>query len=937
VGQQRLKGNQNVQIQEVQDSWVKITYNKVPRVLPLEAAELSIASALPSPARLVSARAGVFDYVGRGELLTDLEAWVDSPAPFAGQVIAGRGGSGKTRLAVELCLRLRKWDWLCGFLVRGDGEGRLDSLVEAPTARLVVIDYAEYRADQLERLLPQLSASASAEEKVRVLLLVRTGAGRTEDPSKRLGTRIESVERVIEGCEVRVLEGDEQLDPQERMQLFEGAVAAFGEYVNSPLPLLQAPDLDKTVFENPLMVVIAAYLAAHGEETPASREGLLDGILEHELNYWQEGSGELDADKDLLEALVALATLVNADSQERAADRLRLLSDLHDATAERRNRLARWLRAQYPGPRWWNPLEPDLVGERLVARCFTAQPEVLAGAIAGSEPEEITRPLEVLARAAADRPGLAEALSPILSAELVRLCEVAVAQAGALKDGDLLYGNAVTAAAAIDAAISVVDVDAEVLLAALDLMPLRTDLVLNELAASLTARRVEHLRPLVDADPAVHTPELALSLNNLSSCLADAGRHTEALEASEESVGLRRSLADADPAVHTPELALSLNNLSNHLADAGRYVEALEAIEESVKIRRRLADANPAVYTPELALSLNNLSGCLADAGRQAEALEANEESVKIRRRLAEVNPGAHASDLASALNNLSNHLADAGRQTEALEAIEESVGLRRSLAQANPAAYAHDLAMALNNLSNHLADAGRQDEALGAIEEVVKTYRSLAQANPAAYAHNLASALNNLSNRLADAGRQTEALEAIEESVGLRRSLAQANPAAYAHDLASVLNNLSNHLADAGRHTEALEASEESVGLRRPLAQANPAAYAHDLASALNNLSNRLADAGRQTEALEAIEESVELRRPLAQANPAVHTPSLALSLNNLAGRLSEVGRNEEAANARREAAELLAALTPRTRRSRSAPLSMGELGGAILVGMTG
>jgi hypothetical protein len=899
VGEQRIRGNQNVQIQEVEDSWIQITYNKVPRVLPLEAAQLSIASDRPSPARLVSARAGVFGYVGHVELLADLEAWIDSPAPFAGQVIAGRGGSGKTRLAVEVCRRLRKWDWLCGFLARGDGEGRLDALVEAPTARLVVIDYAENRASQLERLLPQLSASASAEEKVRVLLLVRTGAGQTEGLFRRRGARIESVERVIEGCGVHVLEEGERLDSRERTELFNRAVVAFGRYVDSCSSPGQAPDLDQVIFENPLMIVLAGYLASQGEDAPYSREGLLDGVLEHELSYWREGSSETDADSELLESVVALATLVNADSQERAAEWLLLLSDLSDAPAERRNRLARWMRAQYPGPRWWNPLEPDLVGEHLVARCFTEQPAVLGGAIAGGGPDEITRPLDVLARAAADRPHLAKALSPILSAELRQLCEVAIAQAGAVKDGDLLFGNAVTAAAAINGAVSVVEVDAEVLLAAVDLMPPRADLVLNELATTLTAQLTESFRHSAEADPVGYTPGLAMVLSNLSVRLADAGREAEALEAIEESVAIWRPLAEANPAAHAADLGVALNNLSNRLTDAGREAEALEAIEESVAIWRPLAEANPAAHAPDLAKALNNLSNNLARAGREAEALEAIEESVEIRGPLAEANPAAHADELAKSLNNLSNRLTSAGREAEALEAIEESVAIWRPLAEANPAARASDLAKALSNLSNNLAGAGREAEALEAIEESVAIRRPLVGANPAAHAAELASALSNLSVRLTGAGREAEALEAIEESVEIRRPLAEANPAARASELAKALSNLSICLAGVGREAEALEAIEESVEIRRPLVEANPAAHADELAKALNNLSIRLTGAGREAEALEAIEESVAIWRPLTEANPAARAADLAGALNNLSNRLADAGREAEALEA--------------------------------------
>ena len=45
------------------------------------------------------------DLVGRDSFLADLEAWLLGPAPVAVRCLTGRGGSGKTRLALELCAR----------------------------------------------------------------------------------------------------------------------------------------------------------------------------------------------------------------------------------------------------------------------------------------------------------------------------------------------------------------------------------------------------------------------------------------------------------------------------------------------------------------------------------------------------------------------------------------------------------------------------------------------------------------------------------------------------------------------------------------------------------------------------------------------------------------------------------------------------------------
>jgi tetratricopeptide (TPR) repeat protein len=905
AGVQRVRGNQNVQIQDVENSWIQVTYDSVSRVLPLESAEIPVSSEHPPPARLVNARAGIFNFVGRAELRAELDEWIDSADPFAIYLIAGRGGSGKTRLAVELCLQLRESGWVGGFLVRGDGEGRLDALIETPCARLVVIDYAENRVEQLERLLPQLSASADAENPVRVLLLVRTGTGEAEDVPGRLKTNVQSLKRVIEGCHVRVLEESrERLSSDERAELFADASVAFARYAKSPSPASPPPDLDHEVFENPLMVVIAAYLAAHGEKAPESRGDLLDGVLEHERAYWQASATGLDADEPLLERAVAMATLLRAESETEGAEHLLLHPDLREETVERRNRLARWVRAQYPGPRWWNPLEPDLLGEHLVACCFADQPTVLQGALATEAPEDLTRPLEVLGRAAIDHPDLAAALGPILSEALPRLVEIAVTQAQTTKDRDLLYGNVISVAAAIEAILAVVSVDGSAVVLAADLMPPRSDLLLNNLAYALTARKVEFWRLATEEDP-VHANRLAGALSDLSNRLSAVGRRTEAMTAIEKAVAIARPLAKEDPDAHGPSLAIALNNLSLRLGDHGRRAEALPPTEDAIAIYRSLAKERPE-FRAHFGSSLINLSNRLAELGRRPEALVAAEEAVEKYRELVEENPGKFEPDLATSLNNLSIRFSDLARPSDALAPMEESAKIGRRLAEENPAAYAESLVPALSNLAIRLSAVGRQDEALTISEEAVDACRSLVKVDPVAYAPRFASSLHTLTIRLVEAGRRDEALTTAEESVAAYRSLIAAGAAFFVPRLANSLNNFSLELATAGRGPEALDAAEEAVAIYRDLEEESPGVYLLDFAGVLGGFSNRLDEAGCQPEALAAIEEAVEFLKSLAAADADSAAPSLAAALHALSGHRLKSGLGPGALEAIEESVSL-------------------------------
>ncbi len=903
---QSLKGDQGVQISNAWGSTFTINYNNGPaRAVPLERATVAAPAGTNSPARLMRARSGVVPFVARTNLRDELISWLDSDVPFSGAVIGGAGGSGKTRLAVEICDHAEGRGWLSGFLTRIGDPPSLEALAEAPVPRLVAIDYAESRTAQMEALLPLLASRATRDAPVRVLLLVRAGPKRTSDWAEAMRNQSDTLDNLLDECAVHVLD-ELSLAPQERLELFTAAAAAFADRLGVDTPGAPVELADSPAFAGPLLIVLAAYLATQGTDAPATREELLRAVVAHEERYWRSSSANIFADQDQARRVIALTTLVAAGSESEAIDRLRLLPDLADAPAERLGLIARWARKQYPGSGWWNPLEPDLIGEQLVADEFFELHEALAAALDMTDVADLIRPLEVLGRAAADHPSLGATLQPNLEEKLKGLCEIAVVQARDEADQELLSGRVLSLAAVLEKAVAAVELDRQHLSSALAVIPLRFDLVLGSLALTMTEARVEHDRRLVAGDPATFEPHLAGSLNNLSNRLSEAGQREDALATIEASLEIRRRLAAADPARFEPGLAQSLNNLGSRLAGVGRREEALLAIEEAVEIDRRLAAGGATTSEPRLAGSLNNLSICLFEAGRREDSLTPIEESVKIRRRLAAADQATFEPDLAASLSNLSNRLADAMHPEMAIVPIEESVAIRRRLAAANPAAFEPGLAQSLNNLANRLAEIDRQEEAIARAEESVEIRRRLAAASPPAFEPHLASSLNNFSNHLSRLGRSEAALELIEEAVEIRRRLAARNPLAFEHHLARSLNNSSNHLARLGHSEAALEPIEDAVEIRRRLAARNPDAFEPDLAKSLNNLASRLSGAGRYEEAVPPIEEAVEIRRRLAARNPDAFEPELAKSLNNLSNHLADVERSEEALKRIEEAVEI-------------------------------
>ncbi len=82
-----------------------------------------------------------------------------------------------------------------------------------------------------------------------------------------------------------------------------------------------------------------------------------------------------------------------ADGRGRLRTRV---PDLRDAPEETRRDLAAWHHELYPHGAWLATLEPDLLGEALVARVLTDSPGIGRAALTGLKPEQVIRVVTVL-------------------------------------------------------------------------------------------------------------------------------------------------------------------------------------------------------------------------------------------------------------------------------------------------------------------------------------------------------------------------------------------------------------------------------------------------------------------------------------------------------------------------------------------------------------
>ena len=840
-------------------------------------------------------------------------------------IIEGAGGSGKTRLALELARRLQDQGWYAGLLLHSiEGTSwseSVDWLASIVSPALIIVDYADARVGDTKALLRALASRAGP---AVVVLTART----------------------VEGEWLTELQGfiqrDGQVLTQRRFELppghpdsiaiFQHAVAAFAASGrDSPQPSasdeVAGPAAATAEQWTTLDYVLLGLLAARtASRPPALRRELYDAVLEHEQRYWADVYRDLTrttASPLILRRAAACLTLL-APTPSQAGTALRSLEELAEDGQWRENIRRMFAECFYTGPGEALALRPDPVADQLAVEIFSGDAGLMDRCLASLDEARLPLALANLNRASSTTP---DTVTAMLTGWLRRhpgqwhaVLIVAAAQAGsalaALEDlageepavlpvADLAQaiplGHVVLARLGLTADTrrlhalrATSEPDPAHLAALLDRVGGRqAEMGDRDAALATFTEGVSHYRALAQASPA-HLPDLANALSNLAVHQAETGDRDGALATITEGVSHYRTLAQASPA-HLPDLANALNKLSAHQAATGDWDGALATVTEAVGHYRTLAQASLAIYLPGFANALNNLAVHQGETGDQAGALATITEAIGHYRTLAQASPAIYLPGLAGALNNLSLRQAATGDQAGALATITEAVGHQGTLAQASPAAYLPGLATMLNNLSLRQAETGNRDGALATITEAVGHYRALAQASPAAYLPDFANALSNLAVQQGETGNRDGALATITEAVGHCRALAQASPAAYLPDLARALNNLAVQQGATGNQAGALATITEAVGHHRALAQASPAIYLPDLARALNNLAVQQAAAGNQAGALATITEAVGHYRALARASPA-HLPGLAASLNSLSNRQAAAGDRDGA-----------------------------------------
>jgi tetratricopeptide (TPR) repeat protein/glycosyltransferase involved in cell wall biosynthesis len=826
--------------------------------------------------------------------LDALNAWLDDPQwPQSVRLLTGAGGTGKTRLAIELCQQRLAAGWHAGFLDADldakDMSTTWQTLGNLNQSLLIVIDYAETRQAVLLALIEAMLQTPGSQP-VRILLLARDGGEWWENlPSKN-----PHCEMLLGGY---ATSGPFYLLPlyaeeEDRHRAYQLALNTFAQALEVDAPG-GIPKLEGEHFNRPLYLQMAALLALHGER-PTTAEGLTRALLNHERRYWRGLLADFGWAEPEREAqqLLALTTLAGGFATHRDARTYWDTASGSDLSRPDFQALFHALVPLYPGKQGLQAVRPDLLGEALVSQALL-RPEadkLLDAVLANSASQPIhSYALTVLARISSQRPDLQQTLVEALVRHFPHcyqsIVEVAKETTGHLPElAEIAFERLQTAAKSQVAGLLKQRMEEEsVQLAELDYLVMK---YLEDKSRQKLSKKASSIDMVA----------YAKDLGNFAIALSRTGRVEKAVSCALEGLKRFESIYIKNRQLFEPDYAMSLNNYAGHLGEVGKSEEALEQAEQALEIHQRLAQKSPERFEPDYAMSLSNYANHLSKVGKSEEALEQAEQALEIHQRLAQKSPDRFEPDYATSLSNYAGHLSEVGKSEEALEYDEQAIKIRQRLIQKSPDRFGPDYATSLSNYAGHLSEVGKSEDALEQAEQALEIRQRLAQKSPERFEPDYAMSLGNYANHLSEVGKSKEALEHDEKAIKIRQRLTQKSPDRFEPEYAMSLGNYANHLREVDQFGKALKETQEALKIHQRLAQKSPDRFEPDHATLLGNYANYLREGGQIEEALEQTEQALEIHKRLTQKNPDRFEPGYAMTLNNYAICLSEVDRSEEA-----------------------------------------
>ncbi len=715
-------------------------------------------SADAPPSALLRADADIAPFSGRDEELARISAWISRSDPLLVRLLAAPGGSGKTRLARELCLNYASDGWAAGFL-RPNDVAR--DLLDAASGKgcLAILDYAEVAQSQLKQLITELSGIKNT--RIRILLLARND-GDWWTSLKLESHEIEDILALSPPIHLKPIVDS----PKAADEFYHLASQAFAAKLRIEPPKFNDARRhnlgeNSSALEIQVMALLDLLEAQHGS-TYEENESPIARLLNHERRYLRAAMGVdginiyeiVDVDR-----ILAALSLLGADSEQEAINDIAKVDPYNDVFMSRK--MVRLLRRLYPKRQaYTSGLQPDLLAEELIAQVTEGSgqasetPNFPATVLADATEKQLRNALIALGRAASRRDHVMRMLAELLD-NLPRDLTLAAFEAAAQLE------NPGQLTDALRKGIKDTKKDPAVLIEFLFKIPEETA-ALAEVAADLCER-------ILQIDESVLTAligplgDRAHLLRFASNRFSDVGRTQEAARTAQMAVNFMRTRNTNHHEETRVELAAALSSLSNRLWEIGELNAALTPAAEAVSLLTNdgILELSEHADRAVAGACLNNLAFRQADLGDYQPALTTISRAIQVFRDLQQPDDIFVASGLASSLNNftcINNALGDFQR---ALTTCDECIRIRRTQAKENRDRFLPNLARALTNAA--ISHAAVEDHAR-AIEyghEAVELQLILAE-RYSIFAWELIGSGLNLATTLLLAGKRDEAREAL-------------------------------------------------------------------------------------------------------------------------------------------------------------------------------
>ncbi|MGX4657978.1 type IV secretory system conjugative DNA transfer family protein [Micromonospora sp. SCSIO 07396] len=578
-------------------------------------------------------RYAVVPFLGRETELETLRRWRRAENPLISfAVLSGPGGIGKSRLASQLCAEAMAEGWVAG-LATVHQTVPANRLSELARPVLLVLDYVDHQADLVADVVERCMTTEVAAP-VRILVLARS--------AEVFRSRLDAAFGMTGGTpaeDIRLRRED--FTAADRYAHYLAAHRAFHELRREehPAPVAEPPvptgeELagELAAFPTPLLVHARALLDTLGpdpepgpdDQSPAGPPGvertageLLDRLINREdSGFWAPALRRHDLGHDQRRDLFAVATFAGAETRDEARTVLTGI-DLDQSAAAR---VADTLHDLYPGRRYLPAVEPDLLGEHLIAaRLLPSGAQRLFAEVAGAGAR--SRMLESLLRMCGStygrvRAAATETLTGILQHHLPELVGQAT---GAVTAGDdPVASDAYLLPARLAAALALIEVPGAAAAAAEVTFPTQTRL--QPLAAAVYEQAAGHWRDRGDLERAAQLWQES-SVAYLAMGLPDV-----AIGPSNQALGY---FAKFPTMTGHPQLSTILSSNSLIRLGAGNAAAAVQAAREAVEVARRAAEDDPDRYRRPLAEARRNLAFAHLSAFDRVKALSTAEDAVR--------------------------------------------------------------------------------------------------------------------------------------------------------------------------------------------------------------------------------------------------------------------------------------------------------------------